>query len=168
MPLRKLRIVNEPHARAEQRQHLVDSLDAFNVAATSMSEFSPIHLFVKDGRGNVFGGLLGLIWGGWLHVRILWIAEPLRHRGYGRKLLQAAEAAAKDLECVGSFLETHSFQARPFYEKLGYRVIGTHENIPVGHKKHFLEKRFRAPGKPRSKGKRGAPKPSRAGSAPKG
>jgi hypothetical protein len=41
-------------------------------------------------------------------------------------------------------LETHSFQARPFYEKCGYKVFGTLEDYPPGHAKFFLRKRLAA------------------------
>jgi len=33
-------------------------------------------------------------------------------------------------------------QARPFYEKLGYRVFGTLENHPVGHQHYFMTKKL--------------------------
>ncbi|MFZ2062157.1 MAG: hypothetical protein WAU82_14185 [Candidatus Binatus sp.] len=33
--------------------------------------------------------------------------------------------------------ETFSFQARPLYEKLDYKVFGTLENHPKGHSQHY-------------------------------
>ena len=39
-------------------------------------------------------------------------------------------------------LDTLSFQARPFYEKLGYRVYGQLEDFPAGsgHTRYYLTK----------------------------
>lgn len=37
-------------------------------------------------------------------------------------------------------VETTSFQAKPFYEKLGYKVYGVLDNFPEGHKSFFLHK----------------------------
>jgi len=37
-------------------------------------------------------------------------------------------------------LETYSFQARSFYERLGYEVFGTLDGCPRGHDKFFLRK----------------------------
>jgi hypothetical protein len=37
-------------------------------------------------------------------------------------------------------LETYSFQARPFYERLGYEVFTTIDEYPPGHAKFFLKK----------------------------
>jgi GNAT superfamily N-acetyltransferase len=139
------KIVFEPHAEERQRQLIVDNLDAFNIAATGLAAYYPVNLFLKTGNGEVLGGLLGLIWGGWLHVRTLWVAEALRGGGHGKELLRAAESFARERGCVGCHLNTHSFQARPFYEKLGYRLVGTMEDVPVGHAKYFLMKRFRRP-----------------------
>jgi len=52
------------------------------------------------------------------------VPEALRGRGAGTRLMQAAEAEARRRECRHMWLETYSFQARPFYEKLGFRVFG--------------------------------------------
>jgi ribosomal protein S18 acetylase RimI-like enzyme len=40
------------------------------------------------------------------------------------------------------WLDTFSFQARGFYEKLGYTVFGEIENHPPGHSRFFLRKIF--------------------------
>ncbi len=79
--------------------------------------------FLKSARGEWLGGLLGNIWGGWLHVTHLWVASPERRRGSGTRLLQAAERYAIERGCLAATLETHSYEARPFYEKLGYQVF---------------------------------------------
>jgi GNAT superfamily N-acetyltransferase len=57
--------------------------------------------------------------------RHLWVAEAARGAGHGRRLMEDAEAYARSRGAVGATVETHSFQARPFYERLGYQVFGT-------------------------------------------
>ncbi len=37
-------------------------------------------------------------------------------------------------------LDTFSFQARGFYEALGYEVFGRLEEYPPGHERYFLRK----------------------------
>ncbi|AKQ43094.2 hypothetical protein CP97_02650 [Aurantiacibacter atlanticus] len=37
-------------------------------------------------------------------------------------------------------VETTSWQAKPFYEKNGYRLIATLNNRPKGHSSHYLTK----------------------------
>ena len=43
--------------------------------------------------------------------------------------MRAAEEEARSRSCLGVFLDTYSFQARPFYEKLGYEQFGTLEAV---------------------------------------
>ena len=38
------------------------------------------------------------------------------------------------------YLSTYSFQARPFYEKYGYEVVGEIPDHPPGHSLFFIEK----------------------------
>ena len=126
------------------RQFVINGVDNYNIATTGLVAYYPVNFFLRSERGEVLGGLLGQIWGGWLHVAYLWVAEPARSSGHGRALMQSAEPYAIERGCVGAFLSTFSFQARPFYEKLGYAVFGTLEGVPPGHSCCYLEKRFSA------------------------
>ena len=119
-----------------------DGVDLHNIAATGIAEWYPVNFFLRSPRGEWMGGLLGTIWGGWLHVKFLWVAKSARGRGHARRLLQAAESYAIERGCHAATLETHSFQARPLYEKLGYVVFGTLEDYPPGHAKFFMRKRL--------------------------
>jgi GNAT superfamily N-acetyltransferase len=111
------------------------------VAITGDSYYSPLAIFLRDERGAELGGALGHVWGGWLdHLASLWVTEPLRGQGYGRKLLEAAEDEARAQRCRGVFLTTFSFQARPFYERFGYEVIADLPDYPAGHTYHVLKK----------------------------
>ncbi|MEX3946099.1 hypothetical protein AB4Y44_42815, partial [Paraburkholderia sp. BR10937] len=38
--------------------------------------------------------------------------------------------------CSGAWLDTYSFQARAFYERLDYTVFGTIDNYPPGSWSH--------------------------------
>ena len=137
-----LRVSVEPHAPESLRQLVRDHLDTFNVAVTGLAEYHTLSVFLRDEHEEVLGGLLGNIWGGWLHVAILWVAEPLRGRGYGRQLLEAAERYAVQRGCTRAWLTTFSFQAPEFYPKLGYETFAVLEGHPDGHRHHFLQKRL--------------------------
>ncbi|HJU28399.1 MAG TPA: GNAT family N-acetyltransferase, partial [Candidatus Binataceae bacterium] len=62
--------------------------------------------------------------------------------GYGRRLMESAERYAIERGCGNAHLSTHSFQARPMYEKLGYEIFGALEDFPPGHSKFYMRKRL--------------------------
>ena len=140
----KVRISNEPNA-PQGLWNLIDSrLGSFNVAKTGFDEFYPVSIFLRGTNDEVVGGLIGNIWARWLFVRDLWISEPERGNGWGSKLMAEAERYAIEKGAEAAYLDTHSFQARPFYEKLGYKVFGVLEDHPPGHSHYWLTKKLTA------------------------
>lgn len=137
---------------AEARQRIELGVDLHNVAATQIPDFHLVTFVLRDTDGEVRGGLLGDVWGGWLHVTHLWVDTPLRHRGWATKLLRRAERHGRERGATDVQLETFSFQARPFYERLGYVVFATLDDCPPGHQKFFLRKRLT--GAPRTRRRR--------------
>jgi len=89
--MRNLRITSEPHAGEQDAAFVRENLALFNVAITQDAYYSPFAIFLRDERGAILGGALGDVWGGWLDLTFLWVAEPLRGQGYGKQLLEAAQ-----------------------------------------------------------------------------
>jgi hypothetical protein len=50
------------------------------------------------------------------------------------------EDAARGRGCRAAWLDTYSFQARGFYQGLGYQQSGELRDYPPGHARHFLWK----------------------------
>lgn len=125
-----------------EAQTVREHLDFYNVGATGLSTYYPVNYFLKNARDEVMGGLLGSVWGGWLHVTILWVDESVRGQRWATKLMDQAEAYAVERGCHSATLDTHSFQARPFYERRGYEVFGALDDYPKGHQKFFLRKKL--------------------------
>jgi GNAT superfamily N-acetyltransferase len=86
------------------------------------------------------GGLIGETYWNWLHIELLWLEEGLRGRGYGQRLVIMAEDEARRRGMKHAYLNTFSFQAPDFYERLGYQRFGTLEDFPPGHKRHYYRK----------------------------
>lgn len=97
-------------------------------------------LLLKDPAGAIIGGLWGRTAWTWLHTDLLFVPTSLRGRGHGADLVARAEKEAVARGCRGAWVDTFSFQARGFYERLGYRVVGTIDDQPPGHSRHFLTK----------------------------
>ena len=89
------------------------------------------------------GGMQGHVNWTWLHIGTVWVTEGRRHRGLGTQLLTAIEAAAIERGCLHAHLDTFSYQARPFYERHGYRLFATLDDYPPGHQRFFLRKTLR-------------------------
>ncbi len=138
------KIVFDPYAGVAQRELVEEIINRRNVRLTGHDEWHPVAFFVKTDEGEILGGLLGQIWAQWLSIATLAVREPFRGRGYGTKLLARAEQFALESGCTNAWLSTFSFQARPLYERLGYRVFGTLEDYPKGHSLFFMTKRLTA------------------------
>lgn len=102
-----------------------------------------IACFTEDEQGMKTGGLYGEIFGHWLMVKFLWVDNHQKGKGLGRELLSQAEAFARERGCHSCFLDTFSFQAKPFYEKLGYQVQMILQDHPVSTQRYYLTKSLR-------------------------
>jgi GNAT superfamily N-acetyltransferase len=121
----------------------VRGVDQHNIAVTGLADYYPVRFFVKGRGSEILGGLLGDIWGGWLHVGSLWVSESVRGRGYGRELMTRAHQYAIEKSCTHTFLQTGSYEARPLYEALGYNVYAELKNHPARpHSRYFLLRRL--------------------------
>ena len=72
----------------------------------------------------------------------LWVEEAYRRKGIASALIREAERKAKDLGCYLVMVGTFDFQAKPFYENLGYTVNDTMTGVPKGHEHYFMTKRL--------------------------
>ena len=100
-------------------------------------------IFVRDDKDRFVGGIYLVLARGWMYLDGLAVVEVARHQGIGSRLLNAAENQARQRDCHHAWLETYSFQARPFYEHHGYRVFGVLNDHPIGHQRYFMQKSLR-------------------------
>jgi len=121
------------------KREILKGLHAYNVDAAGKADHRPLTISLRD-RGKIVGGLVGETFFGWLFVSLLWIAEQHRGKGLGKSLVEAAEAEARQRGVRGVYLDTFSFQAPGFYEKLGYREFGRLNGFPAGHDRVWMTK----------------------------
>jgi len=129
----------------DERGAIIAGLQAYNADYGAMPIWQEVSAVARDRSGAVVGGLLGETGHGWLFVMVLWVADAYRGQGIGSALLAQAEREARRRKCIGVYLDTYSFQARPFYERLGYRLFGTLPDCPPGSTKYYLYKRLDGP-----------------------
>ncbi|MGH7859779.1 MAG: GNAT family N-acetyltransferase [Candidatus Binatia bacterium] len=138
----EVRVVRDDGADAAPAERLQNAIDSFNMDVTGRRDWSPLAVFLRDRNGSLVGGVTGDVWAGWLHVKVLWVDEPLRRQGYGGRLLAEAEAIARERGCVAVHLETFSFQAPDFYRRHGYEEFGRLDGYPEGHAQFYFRKRL--------------------------
>ncbi|KKB78885.1 hypothetical protein VW35_10415 [Devosia soli] len=136
-------IVFEAEPHPDTRAAILDGLLAYNAAKTEGRFGAPrtIALALKDPEtGASVGGLTARVSYSRMFVELLFIPEHLRGKGLGEKLMAEAEKVAKDLGCIGIWLDTFSFQAPGFYKKIGYQEFGAISDYPPGFSRHFFHK----------------------------
>ncbi len=117
-------------------------LYAHNREQVGSRHFDELSVILRNDDEEVVGGVLGgSIWG-WMIIETFWVDKAVRGQGYGRQLLLHAEEIARQRACTDLILETFSFQALPFYKKLGYTVYGQLDGFPAGHTRYSLRKRL--------------------------
>lgn len=97
-------------------------------------------VFARDEDGNILGGIRAVAYWNYCYIELLWLSESVRKSGVGSKLMLQAEAFAKEKGFKYMRTETLDFQAKPFYEKLGYQQYGEFPNFPDGHTCYCLFK----------------------------
>jgi GNAT superfamily N-acetyltransferase len=141
--MRDLELSIETQPASRDIDALGRGLSEHALPTTGAPGFRPLAAFARDESGVLVGGVYGQVNWNWLQISLFWISTERRHRGLGSRLLQAIEAAALERGCTHSHLDTFSYQARPFYERHGYRVFAILEEYPPGHQRIFLRKPLR-------------------------
>jgi GNAT superfamily N-acetyltransferase len=100
----------------------------------------PLHVMLKNETGQVIGGLSAHTYWNWLEIDDFFVPDDLRGKGIGTSLLQTAETRAVSRGVKHCFLSTFEFQARAFYERRGYSVVGKLEGYPPGSTFFWMRK----------------------------
>ncbi|MGE5943275.1 MAG: GNAT family N-acetyltransferase [Flavobacteriales bacterium] len=127
----------------ESYDRVVELLVEYNLSKTQQfkNEINkPIEIIARNSNGEIIGGLYGRSIWGTLEIKTFVVKTENRNEGIGRKLIIEAEKEAKNRNCRFISLDTFSFQAPEFYEKLGFKKIGTESDFPKGFAKYYYRK----------------------------
>ncbi|PBI81073.1 MULTISPECIES: GNAT family N-acetyltransferase [Rahnella] len=139
------------HAPTENDlEEIKTALRNFNRNFVPQSKFRALGIFVEDEQGNKQAGIVAETVGKWMYIQMLWVDESLRGQDVGTQLITEAEEEAKARGCRYSLVDTFSFQARPFYERMGYHMqmaledyiadTRAPDDAPSTHTRFFLTK----------------------------
>lgn len=79
-----------------------------------------------------------------MFIEWAWMDVALRNQGHGRMMIKAAEREGTRRETTFAHFDTFSFQAREFFEKIGYVVIGTLDYPRAGVQRFYMRRMLAA------------------------
>ncbi|MEG0480216.1 MAG: GNAT family N-acetyltransferase [Clostridium sp.] len=128
-------------SESEQVINEIINYNLSKVPKTQEDDFIYINRVILNSDGKIIGGINSKMYC-WncLYIDVLWINEDYRKQGLGSILLKEVENASKEKGCYLIHLDTFDFQAKDFYIKNGYKVFGTLDECPKGHKRYFMSK----------------------------
>ncbi|HVZ69120.1 MAG TPA: GNAT family N-acetyltransferase [Rhizomicrobium sp.] len=119
---------------------ITDSLIAFNRAKANRPEPQKFLVLLRDEARTVRGGISAALHYDVLYIDDLFVEEAFRGQDHGTKLIRLAEEEGRKRGARLVWLDTYSWQARPFYEKQGYEVFGELPYWNGTHRRHFMKK----------------------------
>jgi GNAT superfamily N-acetyltransferase len=95
--------------------------------------------------GEILGGLAAVSYWGSFYISDVVVPATARGQGLGAELIRQAEREARKRGCRHLWLDTFAFQARPFYESLGFEVFGRLDGLAPYFPRYFMTKRLEPP-----------------------
>lgn len=102
----------------------------------------PINLIVSDSNNVWVGGMNADVYWGWVEIYNFWFQLSYRKNGLGSRLLKQLEVLAKEKGATRALLTTFEFQARTFYEKHGFHIVGEIKDYPPGSSYYTMVKQL--------------------------
>lgn len=92
------------------------------IASVGFNErYEPV-CYVAHENDQFAGAVVGQLFWGALHIKYLYIEDNQRGKGLGTELIEKIVDYGREHKCPFAFVETMSFQAGAFYEKMGFVI----------------------------------------------
>lgn len=91
-------------------------------------------------NNTVIGGAAYYIAWDWMFIDLFVLEEQYQRKRIGGKLMKQLETLARKENLVGMKVSTLDFQAKGFYEKMGFKVLCEFYDCPRGNTKYELIK----------------------------
>ena len=119
---------------------LLEGMKAFNKAKVGVGGAQKFNVALREENGRIVGGVGATLAADSLYLDVVWNEESVRGNGYGRTMMEMIEAEARRRGAHYAWLYTMSWQARPFYEKLGYTCVGEMPFLEDRHRQYVMWK----------------------------
>jgi ribosomal protein S18 acetylase RimI-like enzyme len=123
-------------------QALLEGMKAFNKAAVGVGGAQKFNVALREENGHIVGGVAATLAADSLYLDVVWNDDSVRGQGHGRAMMEKIEAEGRRRGAHYAWLYTMSWQARPFYEKLGYACVGEMPFLDGRHRQYVMWKRL--------------------------
>jgi len=121
---------------------LLEGMKAFNLRAVGIGGAQRFNVAARDDTGKIVGGVAATLSADSMYLDIVWADDSVRGHGHGRRMMEMIEAEGRKRGASDAWLYTMSWQARPFYEKLGYECVGETPYLGERHRRYFMWKKL--------------------------
>ena len=124
-------------------EYIESCIEAYNNSLVPFVPTEYLSACIKE-NGEVVGEIMAEIhFGNVLFIDILWVNEKCRGKGYATALMNHIEKLGIEKGCKLSHVSTYEFQALGLYQKLGYTLFGYMDDVPLGYKDYYLQKKLK-------------------------
>lgn len=138
--MKEITIQYDANPKSEETKQLWQGISEHAKQVAGLDPGEGFAFYIKDESQTILGGCSGYIFYGSIYVDLLWVHEDLRGKNYGAQLMKHAEHLGKEKNCTMMTVSTMDFEARGFYEKLGFEVEFERKGFVKGHSMFFLKK----------------------------
>ena len=133
-----MKVALEPYT-PEVGLALRNGLHNFNVSKTN-ADWEELVVTVRDSEDVLHGGVIAQVYGDTCYIDTVWLDEETRGGRHGTTMLKMMEGEIRARSVKGIWLYTASYQAKPFYEKLGYVQFAQLQWPDSDVIRHFMQK----------------------------
>jgi ribosomal protein S18 acetylase RimI-like enzyme len=122
------------------KEQIYEGFSRHAIAATGHDEKFEAVAFIASDKGNFAGAIVVELFWGALHIKYVYVEDTYRNQGIATQLMEDALDHGRHHKCPFAFVETMSFQALEFYQKMGFVLEFTRAGYKHGTSFHYLRK----------------------------
>ena len=123
----QIKILQQP-VTEKLKSEVLKGFSAHAIAMTGQDGKSESVAFVAMDGDTLAGAVVVELFWGALHVKYVYVKEDYRGHGLATRLMERALLFGREHSCPFAFVETMSFQALGFYQKIGFVLKRTINN----------------------------------------
>jgi ribosomal protein S18 acetylase RimI-like enzyme len=125
----------------QRKEYIYKKFAEHSVTKVGFDGFAdnPVAFEARENEELIGTCVVQLFWGN-LHIKYLIVEEKYRRKGIARSLMEHAFEYGIQKGCKFTFVETVSFQAPEFYQKIGFRTELQRNGYAANASLYYLSK----------------------------